>query len=124
MNKGNNNIENTLSKQTELEIQANKTLKNPAQVILFSGVDWMSDFTLTFPILHNNLVLASDLTLSLLDKPFVSKIIPEALDSRDKITISTTVKWKMIFIGIFLFPISLGVLLTFFLYRYRRQRLI
>ena len=91
------------------------------RLVIYSGVDWLSNRSLKESSLQKNLVLAADTVAWLTENPLASAIKPKKRTSRNK-RVTDKLKFRNILLGIVFFPLGTGGLLFAGIYIYRRNR--
>ncbi len=95
-------------------------LNESPKVVIFSGIDWLTERGIRFPVAHQNFLLATDSLFWLLESSLTGTYKP--VEGPQKIQMTAFLKWKFLVIGMILFPILVGVLLASGLFLYRRKR--
>ncbi len=92
------------------------------RVLIFSGTDWIAERGLrAYEVRHKNLVLASQAFFWLTESPLVAGIVPkERLQRTTEVTDES--KFRLITVGIFIFPLVVSLSLALSIYLYRRNR--
>lgn len=91
-----------------------------AKVIMFSGVDWMAERGLSFPVVNKNITLASQGLFWMTESPLVAALAPKEKQTRT-IQITDEAKFWLILFAL-LFPIVVGAGLGFSIYWFRKNR--
>ncbi|MCR9142612.1 MAG: GldG family protein [bacterium] len=91
-----------------------------AKVVMFSGVDWLAERGLSFPVVNKNMTLASQGLFWLTESPLVAALAPKEKQSRT-IQISEDAKFWLILFAL-LFPVVVGAGLGFSIYWFRKNR--
>ncbi|MCE9598969.1 MAG: GldG family protein [Spirochaetia bacterium] len=92
-----------------------------ARLVVFSGIGWMTELGLRFPIDQRNIIMAQDSISFLLESPLAAGLIPEQRKSRS-IPVTDSLKFKNILLGMILFPLATGGLTGFGVWFYRKRR--
>jgi len=98
--------------------------KPGARVAIFSGVEWLTDRTMGYRVLHRqhmNLILASDVLFWLTESHLAGAIQPEKRKTRS-IRVTDDLKFKNILLGMILFPLFTAILIGLAMYLYRTRR--
>ncbi len=108
-------------KSKEKPASAQKRVQNSkGSLAIFSGVNWISDSGLDFPVEKRNTVLVADTLFWMTQNPIVATIVPQKRESR-RVEISDDAKFKNMLFGIFLFPLFTGLLVGGGTYFYRKR---
>lgn len=99
----------------------NEKNRPTGKLVIFSGVNWISNRGLSFPLDHRNLILATDSMHYLTESHLAASLVREKRKTR-MIRISDEVKTKNIFFGIVIFPLSATFLMWLGIYLYRKKR--
>ncbi len=91
------------------------------KLVIFSGTDWLSEKGIRFPIAHRNSLMVSDSIFWLLESPVTATFVAKEIPSHS-IQVNERLKWKLLFFGMFVFPVSVAFLLSIGLFYYRRKR--
>ncbi len=92
-----------------------------ARVIIYSGIGWMTELGLRFPIDQRNIILAQDSLSFLLESPLAAALVPEQRKSRS-IPVTDSLKFKNFILGAVAFPLSVVFLTLGGVWYYRRKR--
>lgn len=92
------------------------------RIVLFSGVEWITDRGLTFPLKKVNESLAADAFFFLTESPLAGSLQNDRRESR-RVQVSEDLKFRNILFGMILFPLVVGggMGLAVFLFRKRRR---
>lgn len=91
-----------------------------AKVVFFSGVDWLAERGLSFPVVNKNITLASQGLFWLTESPLIAALAPKEKQTR-AIQISDDAKFWLILFAL-LFPIAVGAGLGLSIYLFRKNR--
>ncbi|HMU82577.1 MAG TPA: Gldg family protein [Leptospiraceae bacterium] len=94
-----------------------------ARLVVYSGIGWMTELGLRFPIDQRNIILAQDSLSFLMENPIAAGLVPEQRKTRS-IPVTEGLKFRNFILGVVAFPLS-TVLLTLggvWLYRRRRKK--
>lgn len=91
------------------------------RLVFMSGVNWLSERGLAFPVDHKNIIFATDLFLWITANPVVASIEIEDRPSRN-VRITDELKWKLLLFGIVIFPLAVGGGLAVAILIYRRRK--
>lgn len=102
-----------------LAYEKNGAVEGP-RVIIYSGVDWIAERGLGYPVKHKNITLASQSLFWLTESPLVAALAPKEKQTR-AIQITDESKFWLILFAL-LFPIVVGSALGFSIFWFRRKR--
>ncbi len=91
------------------------------RIVFVSGVNWISERGIKFPVDHKNILFATDLFLWLTANPIVASIEIEKRPLRN-VRVTDELKWKLLLFGILVFPLSIGGGLAVITLIYRRKK--
>ena len=90
------------------------------KVVIFSGIDWLSERGIRYPVAKQNSLFATDSMLWLLESPLAATFTPLERP-RHNVQVTDELKWRLILIGMFLFPIGVALALGGSLIYHRRK---
>lgn len=97
-------------------------LSGGPRLVVFSGVDWLSERYLQFPVENVNMPLATQALFWMTENPLAAGLAPEERESRS-VQVTDGLKFRLILLGLVVFPLGLtgGLALAVALYRRKRK---
>ena len=95
-------------------------LPDGPKVVMYSGVDWLAERGLSFPVINQNMALASQSLFWMTESPLIAALAPKEQQTRT-IQITDEAKFWLILFAL-LFPVAVGLALGFSIYWFRKNR--
>ncbi len=96
-------------------------LSGGPRLVVFSGVDWLSERYLQFPVENVNMPLATQALFWMTENPLAAGLAPEERESRS-VQVTDALKFRLILLGLVIFPLGLTGGLALAVAMYRRKR--
>ena len=90
------------------------------RLIVFAGADWLSERGIRFPLANHNPLFAADSMFWLLESPLTATFTPLERPTHN-VQVTEELKWRLLLFGMFIFPVSVALLLALALFYYRRK---
>ena len=90
------------------------------RLVIFSGTSWLSERGIRYPVANRNPLFATDSLFWLLESPLTASFTPLVRPTHN-VQVTEELKWRLILIGMFLFPIGVAIALGGALFYYRRR---
>lgn len=103
------------------ETQKKTTPPEGPKIIVFSGVGWLTNGGLRFPVDQRNIIMAADSLFWLTESPLAAGLQPEERKTR-AIQVTDALKLRNILLGMVAFPVTTGVVMAVGMWFYRRRR--
>ena len=95
--------------------------KEGPKFAVFSGVDWLTNRGLRFPVDQRNVILAADTLFWLTESPLAAALTPKERKTRN-IQVTDDLKFRNILLGMVLFPVLTVLVSALGVYFHRRKR--
>ncbi len=96
-------------------------VEDSAKLALYSGVGWLTEQGLRFPVDQRNIILAADTLFWLTESPLAAGLVPEKRETRS-IQVTDELKFRNMILGMVIFPLGTAIALAAGIVLYRRRR--
>lgn len=91
------------------------------RIVVYSGVGYLSNQAMNFPVVNSNLQIALDSMHWMTENPLIAGLVPEESQSKT-IQLTDAIKTRLLFLGVVVFPLSLSGAVALMIALYRRKR--
>ncbi|MCB1315518.1 MAG: Gldg family protein, partial [Leptospiraceae bacterium] len=91
------------------------------KIVMYSGVDWLTDRGLSFPVNKANQVLLVDSLMWMTENPLAAALIAEEPES-ETVQLTDEIKLRLLIFGLVLFPLGITITMIVAVVLYRRRR--